>query len=282
MKHFNIIVAGLLALGATGCTVNQSGQQHNGDETLSDTSTVNVDGENATKVLSTLPSPHEIIDILVGQPDSKFDAGIVNSQSQYLEYNTTASKALNLGVYGVDMSYASLFNQNQTVIKYMAVVKIMAEQLGVLKFFDDATMQKMEQNMDNKEMMIEIISNAFYDSDKYLLENGQHEIAAMIISGAWIEAMYTAFNLTKGKYRLNPPLSSRILKQCKSIDLMINFLSEYKDGGVGEINADFLAIQSLINQANITIKDNLYFCSDNAFKSIRDKIAEIRARYVAL
>ena len=158
----------------------------------------------------------------------------------------------------------------------------MAEQLGVLKFFDDATMQKMEQNMDNKEMMIEIISNAFYDSDKYLLENGQHEIAAMIISGAWIEAMYTAFNLTKGKYRLNPPLSSRILKQCKSIDLMINFLSEYKDGGVGEINADFLAIQSLINQANITIKDNLYFCSDNAFTSIRDKIAEIRARYVAL
>ncbi len=143
-------------------------------------------------------------------------------------------------------------------------------------------MQKMEQNMDNKEMMIEIISNAFYDSDKYLLENGQHEIAAMIISGAWIEAMYTAFNLTKGKYRLNPPLSSRILKQCKSIDLMINFLSEYKDGGLWDINADFLAIQSLINQANITIKDNLYFCSDNAFTSIRDKIAEIRARYVAL
>lgn len=282
MKHFNIIVAGLLALGATGCTVNQSGQQHNGDETLSDTSTVNVDGENATKVLSTLPSPHEIIDILVGQPDSKFDAGIVNSQSQYLEYNTTASKALNLGVYGVDMSYASLFNQNQTVLQYMAVVKNMAEQLGVLKFFDEATMRQMEQNMDNKEKMIDIISTAFYNSDQYLLDNGQHEIAAMIISGAWIEAMYTAFKLTKGDIGLNKQLSSRILKQCESIDLMVTFLSNYTESRVGGVADDFKQLQSLIQKAGIIQSDGVFSCNDTDFKAIADKVFNIRSSYVAL
>lgn len=281
MKRYTLILLAVLAASCGGVG-NQNDNHNQIVEVNSDTSAASIDSENANKVLESLPASHEIIALLVDHPDAMFDATILNSETHSAKYNTSMSRSLNLGVYGVDMSYASLFNQNQTVIKYMAVVKIMAEQLGVLKFFDDATMQKMEQNMDNKEMMIEIISNAFYDSDKYLLENGQHEIAAMIISGAWIEAMYTAFNLTKGKYRLNPPLSSRILKQCKSIDLMINFLSEYKDGGVGEINADFLAIQSLINQANITIKDNLYFCSDNAFTSIRDKIAEIRARYVAL
>lgn len=281
MKRYTLILLAFLAASCGGVG-NQNDNHNQIVEVNSDTSAASIDSENANKVLESLPASHEIIALLVDHPDAMFDAAILNSETHSAKYNTSMSRSLNLGVYGVDMSYASLFNQNQTVIKYMAVVKIMAEQLGVLKFFDDATMQKMEQNMDNKEMMIEIISNAFYDSDKYLLENGQHEIAAMIISGAWIEAMYTAFNLTKGKYRLNPPLSSRILKQCKSIDLMINFLSEYKDGGVGEINADFLAIQSLINQANITIKDNLYFCSDNAFTSIRDKIAEIRARYVAL
>lgn len=281
MKRYTLILLAVLAASCGGVG-NQNDNHNQIVEVNSDTSAASIDSENANKVLESLPASHEIIALLVDHPDAMFDAAILNSETHSAKYNTSMSRSLNLGVYGVDMSYASLFNQNQTVIKYMAVVKIMAEQLGVLKFFDDATMQKMEQNMDNKEMMIEIISNAFYDSDKYLLENGQHEIAAMIISGAWIEAMYTAFNLTKGKYRLNPPLSSRILKQCKSIDLMINFLSEYKDGGVGEINADFLAIQSLINQANITIKDNLYFCSDNAFTSIRDKIAEIRARYVAL
>ncbi|MBO7596837.1 MAG: hypothetical protein J6T70_07315 [Bacteroidales bacterium] len=281
MKRYTLILLAFLAASCGGVG-NQNDNQNPPVEVIPDTSAASIDSENANKVLESLPASHEIIALLVDHPDAMFDATILNSETHSAKYNTSMSRSLNLGVYGVDMSYASLFNQNQTVIKYMAVVKIMAEQLGVLKFFDDATMQKMEQNMDNKEMMIEIISNAFYDSDKYLLENGQHEIAAMIISGAWIEAMYTAFNLTKGKYRLNPPLSSRILKQCKSIDLMINFLSEYKDGGVGEINADFLAIQSLINQANISIKDDLYFCSDNAFKSIRDKIAEIRARYVAL
>lgn len=281
MKRYTLILLAFLAASCGGVG-NQNDNHNQIVEVNSDTSAASIDSENANKVLESLPASHEIIALLVDHPDAMFDAAILNSETHSAKYNTSMSRSLNLGVYGVDMSYASLFNQNQTVIQYMAVVKIMAEQLGVLKFFDDATMQKMEQNMDNKEMMIEIISNAFYDSDKYLLENGQHEIAAMIISGAWIEAMYTAFNLTKGKYRLNPPLSSRILKQCKSIDLMINFLSEYKDGGVGEINADFLAIQSLINQANITIKDNLYFCSDNAFTSIRDKIAEIRARYVAL
>ena len=229
-----------------------------------------------------MPASHEIISVLTDHPDAKYDASLLNSQALYTKYNTTMSKALNLGVYGVDMSYASLFNQIQTVLPYMAVVKMMSEQLGVLKFFDEPTMQKMEQNMDNKEMMIDIISTAFYNSDKYLLENGQREIAAMIISGAWIEAMYTAFKLTKGNYSLNPKLTSRILKQCESMDLMLSFLNAYNDSGVKEIADEFGQIQNLVNQAEITVDGEVYKCKESGFKSIADKISEIRGRYVAL
>ena len=280
MKYYSLLLAAMLAVSCGGGTGNQNVQ--NNVDVSPDTSVVNTDLENAEKVLETLPASHEIIAVLMDHPDAKYDASLLNSQALYTKYNTTMSKALNLGVYGVDMSYASLFNQNQTVLQYMAVVKMMSEQLGVLKFFDEPTMQKMEQNMDNKEMMIDIISTAFYNSDKYLLENGQREIAAMIISGAWMEAMYTAFKLTKGNYSLNPKLTSRILKQCESMDLMLSFLNAYNDSGVKEIADEFGQIQNLVNQAEITVDGEVYKCKESGFKSIADKISEIRGRYVAL
>ena len=280
MKHYGLLIAALFAVSCGGGTGNQNVQSN--EDVATDTFIVNTDLENAEKVLETLPASHEIIAVLMDHPDAKYDASLLNSQALYTKYNTTMSKALNLGVYGVDMSYASLFNQNQTVLQYMAVVKMMSEQLGVLKFFDEPTMQKMEQNMDNKEMMIDIISTAFYNSDKYLLENGQREIAAMIISGAWIEAMYTAFELTKGNYNLNPKLTSRILKQCESMDLMLSFLTAYHDSGVKEIADEFSQIQNLVNQAEITVDGGTYKCKESGFKSIANKISEIRGRYVAL
>ena len=281
MKYYSLFIAAL-TLVSCGNGTNNNNVQDNTDPII-DTSVVDTDSENAGKVLATVPSSHEIIAVLVDHPDAKYDASLLNSQTSYLNYNTTMSKSINLGAYGVDMSYASLFNQNQTVLQYMAVVKTMAEQLGLLRFFDEATMQKMEQNLDNKEVMIDLISSAFYKSDKYLLENGQREIAAMIISGAWIEAMNTACRLTKSNYGLNQKLSSRILKQCESIDLMINFLSEYSDGSVGEIAKDFAQLNTIIQQAEISsLANDSYYCDDANFAKICETVSEIRNRYVSL
>ncbi len=273
----------LIALTAVSCGSGTGGNTSTDvNDTSVDTILIDTDTENASRVLATIPSSHEIIAVLVDHPDSRYDASLLNSQKSYLKYNTTMSKSLNLGAYGVDMSYASLFNQNQTVLQYMAVVKTMAEQLGIMQFFDEATMQKMEKNLDNKELMIEIISDAFYKSDQYLLENGQREIAAMIISGAWIEAMHTAFHLTKGQYAYNKKLSSRILMQCEAVDVMLEFLTEYQDGGITEITKEFQEIYMLVKQSSFSIRDDLYYCDDVAFKNIFDKISQIRSRYVSL
>ena len=127
MKYYSLLLAAMLAVSCGGGTGNQNVQ--NNVDVSPDTSVVNTDLENAEKVLETLPASHEIIAVLTDHPDAKYDASLLNSQALYTKYNTTMSKALNLGVYGVDMSYASLFNQNQTVLQYMAVVKMMSEQL---------------------------------------------------------------------------------------------------------------------------------------------------------
>ena len=281
MKYYGLFIAALI-LVSCGSGTGSSNVQEDTDSTI-DSSIVDKDSENAGKVLATLPTSHEIIAVLVDHPDTRYDASLLNSLSSHLKYNTTISKSINLGTYGVGMSYASLFNQNQTVLQYMAVVKTMAEQLGILRFFDEATMQKMEQNLDNKEVMIDLISSAFYKSDKYLLENGQREIAAMIIAGAWIEAMNIACCLTKCNYSLNQKLSSRILKQCESIDLMVTFLSEYTDGSIGEVANDFNQIDSIIKQAKITpLANDSYYCNDEDFTKICDIISEIRNRYVSM
>ncbi|MCQ2974451.1 MAG: hypothetical protein MJ211_06520 [Bacteroidales bacterium] len=282
--YFSIVSA--ITLVSCSGSVNNNNNNINNDSIVEDiiqNENIDKDMEHASKVLNTLPEAHEIISILLDHPDTKYDASALNSDKLNSKYTTTISKALNIGIYGTDMSYASLFEQNQTVLKYMAAIKIMADELGILQFFDEETMRNMEENLCNKETMIELITNAYYSSDKYLIESGQREIASLIISGAWVEGMYTAFYLSKSSYSLNPNLSSRILKQCLDIPILLEFFENTSDSNFIEIKKDFEDIKSLTDSANIKQLDNgLYSCDEKYFKKLYDKVLEVRKRYVAI
>ena len=64
---------------------------------------------------------------------------------------------------------------------------------------------------------------------------------------------------------------------------MINFLSEYSDGSVGEIAKDFAQLNTIIQQAEISsLANDSYYCDDANFAKICETVSEIRNRYVSL
>src|SRR5664279_4739999 len=69
-------------------------------------------------------------------------------------YVTNKSMALNLGIYTCDLSFASLYEQTQLIVDYMNAAKKMADGLGILKAIDQSQIDKLEENINNSEVIM--------------------------------------------------------------------------------------------------------------------------------
>jgi hypothetical protein len=105
----------------------------------------------------------------------------------------------------------------------------LAEQLQILGAIDESTIKKLEQNMNNRDVVMEIISETFMNSNAYLTENDRPTIMVMILVGGWIEGLYIATQLTKGLIETNKELIDRIVYQKLSLQTVTNLLETHKN-----------------------------------------------------
>ena len=68
-----------------------------------------------------------------------YDKNYLNAVENVNNYITNTQKALNFGVYGVDLSYATIFDQTQACMLYINCSKKLAEELGLTNVFDVAS-----------------------------------------------------------------------------------------------------------------------------------------------
>jgi hypothetical protein len=206
--------------------------------------------------------------------------------------------ALNLGIYTCDLSFASLYEQTQLIIDYMNAAKKMADGLGILKAIDQATIDKLEENINDSEVIMEIVSETFMNSNSYLEENGQPAMSAIVLLGGWFEGLYISTQLVDMKDFNSNKLVSRIIDQKLSIDILMKLL----DSSKGDVSVDELIIQVqrlklIFDKISITtskvrpefdkasnttilkseIKTNM---TPEVFKELATTVAEIRSTFV--
>jgi hypothetical protein len=90
-----------------------------------------------------------------------------------------------------------LYEQNQAVIDYLATVKKLSERLGISGFFNDSTIQMFQSNINNKNKIINTISESYTQSTNFLDEQERTEIASTVIVGGWIETIHLTLNMLK-------------------------------------------------------------------------------------
>lgn len=254
------------------------------------------DFNKAKQIFYALPSPVETA-MLIKRAQTQFDKTLLNPTENSLNYNTSKSKALNLGIYGADLSYANLFEQTQTSIKYLSTSKTLAEELGLMNIVDKNISDRLENNVNNRDSSMEIISEVFTNSNSALKENGRPEIASMIIVGGWIEGLYIATKLTK-ETRNNNELIDRIVDQKISLNTLISLLTEYKNNkSISPILKNMNDLKSIYDEIQIVsskiepITDNEtkittlkaktdIFMSDRIFNKLCSKVDSIRTDIV--
>jgi hypothetical protein len=185
------------------------------------------DIKQAEKIFDALPSPLESA-MLIKSADADFNESVLNPVSNVNKYVTSKAMALNLGVYTCDLSFASLYEQTQLLIDYMNAAKKMADGLGILKAIEQEDIDRLEENINNSEVIMDIVSQTFMNSNSYLEDNGQPATAAIVLVGGWIEGLYISTQLVDMKEFNGNKLVSKIIDQKLSIGILINLLEKSK------------------------------------------------------
>ncbi len=183
--------------------------------------------EKTQQVFQTVPSPLETASIFE-KAGVTYNAEILNPIGNLSNYSTNTQKAINFGVYGADLSYANIFDQAQESMLYMHCAQKLSDALGITAAFDAATIERMEENMNNRDSLMKIINDAYWIADAYLKENDQNNISALIITGGWIEGLYLGTK-TMNRKKLNDEISKRIADQKYSLNNLIDLLHTYND-----------------------------------------------------
>jgi hypothetical protein len=152
---------------------------------------------------------------------------LLNSADNKSDYVTSSKKALNLGVYAVDLSYAKVFEQYETAAKYFNAMEQMAEELGIPSTYFENTAKRFDRNINNKDSLIAIANEVYMATDNYLRENERYSAAAQIILGGWVEALQIAVDVANSTKSID--IIERFAEQKTSLNNVISMLNDYSD-----------------------------------------------------
>lgn len=236
----------LTALLFSSCSQDSGASAiRNTNNTTGDDSAAQVD--KVKEIFYTIPSPIEMVS-LIKKSGARYDHTILNDVRHLDRYTSAREKAINLGIYGADLSYTSVFNQNQESIIYLSCAKQLADELGVSAAFGEELMERVEMNVENRDSLLHIISETFYVLDSYLKENKRSNISAQIITGGWVEGLYLASKIIEHKGK-EEALVDRLIDQKFALQDLIELNKSYnKDGSLDNLLADLNALNDIYSR----------------------------------
>ncbi|MFO8236145.1 MAG: hypothetical protein R6U04_12160 [Bacteroidales bacterium] len=203
------------------------------------------DIKTVKEMFYSMPSPLEVAMILK-QAETTYNPELLNPVDKTSDYVTTKSMALNLGIYTTDLSYASLYDQTQTTIDYINAAKNMADGLGILHAIDQKTIEKLEANVNNRDVILDIISESILNSSSFFQENDREAVSTIILIGGWVEGLYIATNLIGEDPTQedidNSELIARVADQKFAVNTIMKLIEK------NEENKNLQSVKEKINQ----------------------------------
>lgn len=216
----------LISCGGEGLEVDSEVVDPNEINNI-DQSIINGDFNYTTAVggkMFSIPSPVQM-SLLLKNEVGIFNEEMISNPDNVSNFSTTYKKAINMGIYGADLSYATIFENNTKAVSYLASVEKLADELGIADAFDEELIERFIDNGHDQDSMLVIMADGYREGDKFLKDNEQHDIATLILTGGWIESLYFATQSYKQKN--SQEIANRIGEQKSSLITIIELLEDY-------------------------------------------------------
>ena len=221
----------LVFFGASGCSDSEAPAETPAAETAQPQPQHDADGMSVSsrtgtlkKIFHAAPSPVEMAK-LIHRSGATFDAAACNVPAAGARYNTSDRQAINLGVYGADLSYSTIFEENAASLEYLSVIKNLSAQLGISDVITDDVLKDAEANRGDRKALIRIVSETFYDLNERLKSNGTEDLAGLLVAAGWVEGMYLA---TQHLDEAPTELKARIAEQKMTLDDVMRLCRSYE------------------------------------------------------
>ncbi len=238
------------------------------------------------EILQQIPSPLEI-SVLLKESGKKYNPGYLNSPDNLSKYNSNFKKALNLGIYGTDLGYTNIYEQNKDGVTYIEVIKRLADGLSIGQFFDIETIGRLATNSKNLDSLLLITTQNFNSINHYLQTQGRANLSVLLLTGGWLEAIHITCNVA-ALDPANKELQEKIGEQKVILNNIVSLLTYYKesDQNMASLLNDMEELKKVFDRVNITftykestfeivngvmvIKDNSTTTIDITLEDIKD------------
>ncbi|HCC28593.1 MAG TPA: hypothetical protein DEQ03_00790 [Marinilabiliales bacterium] len=163
---------------------------------------------------------------LVTENNAYYNSLLINPIDNITKYNQSTKIALNLGVYGADISYLWMFNQSQQALSYRTAIQRLTDQLEIPVEFVEFTFETAETHSNKFDTLVILARKTYQSADTFLKESGREHSAGLILLGGWLETMFIATNMYEKPDAL---LMGRIAIQKFSINSLYQILQKHQE-----------------------------------------------------
>ena len=205
---------------------------------------------------------------------ANFYPEFLNPADQFGKYGKPVKIALNLGIYGVDLSYVKMFGQHQRTATYLNAIHHLAGDMGIPREIYGSVLENMEFFVTNRDSLSRVTMELYAATDKFLKEDGQEGAASLVAMGGWIETMYIATRIL-GMDSENLALQDKIAEQKYSLNSLITLMNNY--------NSDLVLAEYLLMLKNLRRtydKFQLYYRQDDVEVDTASKTISAGSYYV--
>lgn len=243
-----------------GCGSKTSEEQKSIDTTAVDSSAVLLDAVD--DFLTKLPRPSEIPN-LIAKTGAEFQSNLLNPTANAEKFADNNSKAaFNVGMYGTDVGYLSVYEKSQEAMSTFMVAKKLADKLGISAAFDGSMLERVQKNVGNRDSLIALTDASLLQSANVLKANQQMKEAALLTTGAFVEGLYITCGLIhdypptglpkEEQDKILVPLVKAVIDQEEALGSVINLLKKVNDSDA-MINSMIIKLevaQSIYAKAN--------------------------------
>jgi hypothetical protein len=269
---FFVLIGSILAIA--GC--NSAKTTDNNDNlppviTHSDTA---LKTQKVSMVISNIPFPTNILDTF-HYVHATYQSGFANPADNVSLYSDGNTQAINLGIYGADLSYVISFEQFQQVGVYMKATKYLADKTGVPMAFTENVIERCQKNANNKDSLTRIVYGSYGIIDNELKNDKRVATEVLVLTGGWIEGLYLS---TQSMQTLSAATDRQggyniIMEQKKYLDILLNQLDVISDSPYCQsISTSLHEIRGIFNN----VKDTSI--NEDVIKSLKEKVENLRAR----
>ena len=127
-----------------------------------------------------------------------------------------------MGVYGADLGYITIYENTDLSLKYLKSVRKIADQLDLSGAFNEDIAKRFNNSMGIQDSMLVLVNEAYKNADDYLKNNDKSNIAALVVIGGWVEAVY--FASQSALETKNEKLIERVAEQKQALINMVGML----------------------------------------------------------